>query len=296
MSSVTFNQQNRAYIAIGLTLFAAGSAPFFIRYAQLAGVPSLSIIVYRLVLGTLIITPYMLRHHTGTLKRMDQRDWVLAIGAGTFHALGLILLFFSLEYTSILVNGVLRRTSPLWSILMELFFLGAVFKRSMWWGLGIAMLGSVLIVFGTAGAIEPGSRPVFGGLLSLANAFTLSVYLIIGRSLRNKLPFMAYSWVLFASATVVSLIVALIVGVPFSGFTIEGYFWTIMIVFFAQIIGHMGANFAVRSITATYLAILMQAGVIVAAIFAFFLFGEIPSPLQIIGSVVLLGGIYWVSR
>ena len=293
--SIAISRKHLGPISIGLLLIATATAPFFIRFSNQAGVPSLSLVAIRLIAGTLIITPYAWRKHSHTLTHMERRDWMLAVLAGTFHALGLVFLFYGLEYTSILVNGVLRRTSPLWSIVMEIFLLGAVFKRNMWWGLGITMFGSVLVVFGSGGAIEPGPNPLLGAILSLGNAFTLSCYLIIGRSLRHKLPFMAYSWVLFCSGGVVSLIVAIATGSPLWGFSAEAVFWLILVVLIAQVVGHLSANYAVRSMTATHLAILMQAGVILSAILAFFVFGELPSLLQLAGSAVLLFGLYWVS-
>jgi drug/metabolite transporter (DMT)-like permease len=35
---------------------------------------------------------------------------------------------------------------------------------------------------------------------------------------------------------------------------------------------------------------------VVAAVFALFLFGELPGWLQIIGGVLILGGVLWYSR
>lgn len=285
-----------AWTSAAFLAVATVVAPIFIRYAQGAGVPSLSIIVLRLILSSLIISPIALPHHGGEIRRLAKRDWVLAVFAGIFHALGLIFLFYGLEYTSILVNGVMRRTSPLWSIFLEMLFLGAVFRRNMWTGLGLSTVGTILVVIGTSGAIEPGSQPIFGAILSMGNAVTLAIYLIIGRSLRNNLSFLAYSWVLFVSAAVVSIIVAIVTNSPVLGFSWEGYFWTIMVALSAQIMGHLPAAYAIRYFSATYLAMLMQIGVVLSAIVGFFAFGEIPSLLQIIGSGLLLFGVYWVSR
>jgi drug/metabolite transporter (DMT)-like permease len=282
-------------VSATLTCFTVAAAPIFIRLAQQEGVPSLSIISMRLILGAVLLTPFALSRHSADIQAMTRRQWLISITAGAIHALGIILLFYGLQYSSILINGVMRRTSPIWSIMIEVAFLGMVFHRRMWLGLLATLVGSFLLVYGTAGAIEPGSAPVWGGILSAGNAVAFSIYLIIGRMVRNELPFLAYTWVLFTSAAVVALIIAIVTQSSFLGYTPLGYFWIVIVTLVSQIIGHLSANYAVRHYSVTYLTVIMQVGVVLAAVVAFFVFGEVPSLLQIIGSIIILGGVAWVS-
>ena len=295
MSAISLNKSNQAWAAVALVTVAAATTPIFIRFAQHEGVPSLSIVAIRLILGTLILTPFAWQRHSQALKRMSYQDWLWAMAAGTFHAIGLFCLFFALENTSILVNSVLRRTSPLWTIILEIAVLHAAFSRRVWWGILVTLVGGSFVALGGAGAIDAGSRPALGIGLSLLNAVALSCYLIIGRKLRNKLPFLAYTWTLFAAAAVVTAVFTLITHTPLLGYTWHGYLWVLVITIIAQLTGHLPMNFAVRHFPATYLSVLMQFSVAASAVMAFFYFGEIPSWLQGMGSLIIVLGVVMVT-
>jgi len=55
--------------------------------------------------------------------------------------------------------------------------------------------------------------------------------------------------------------------------------------------GHMVINLGLRYFTATTMGIILQMGVVVSAVMALFMFGEVPSLLQVIGSVFVVIGV-----
>lgn len=123
----------------------------------------------------------------------------------------------------------------------------------------------------------------------------MAVYLSIGRGIRAELPFLAYTWVLFFSATVVSVIVMFVFKAPVLGFTPYGYFTVVLVALGAQIIGHMPANYAVRFFPATLIALMMQVAVALSALLGFLIYNEVPNMLQIVGSLIMIAAIIWVS-
>ncbi|MCP5095359.1 MAG: DMT family transporter [Chloroflexi bacterium] len=289
------SRTNQTWVAVGLVIFAATTAPIFIRFAQHEGVPSLSIISMRLILGTIILTPVVWQRHRIALRKLSQKDWLWVLAAGAFHAFGLFCLFFALENTSVLVNGVLRRTAPLWTIMLEVVLLHAVFSRQVWGGIVMTLAGSGMVAFGAMTVVDVGSRPFLGAGLSILNAVLSSFYLIIGRKLRHKLPFLAYTWVLFAAAALVATGIMMFMGTAVVGYSLMGYAWVIVVTIVAQIIGHLPINFAIRHIQATHLSVLMQISVVASAIMAFFYFDEIPTWMQVVGGIVILVGVSLVT-
>ena len=284
-----------AWTAVAMLVLSAAVVPVFIRMAQAEGIPSISIIGMRLIFSTAILAPFAFRLYGDAIRGMTRRQWVLIFIAGAFHALGLYFLFFALEATTLLINGVLRRLSPIFTILIETIFLAAVFSRRMWWGMFATLIGMVLVVFGAVEAIDAGPRPILGAILSIGSAITMSVYLSIGRGIRAQLPFLAYTWVLFFSATIVSIIAMLIFRAPVLGFSPYGYLTVVWVAIAAQILGHMPANYAVRHFSATLIALMMQVAVALSAILGFLIYDEVPNLLQIVGSVIMIGAIIWVS-
>lgn len=279
-----------------LVTLSAAATPIAIRNAQLQGVPSLYIITVRLIVVSLVLFPLVRYRHWPALQQLERRDWAFAIVAGFFLALNLLLLFVSLEYTSVLVNGVTRRTSPLWIIWLEIFFLGATFTWHIWAGLFLALGGSILVALGSTGATTPGSNPLLGALLGLLGSFCIGLYMLIGRKLSSKLPSLAYSWVVFTAAAVVAIVYAVIRQVPFSGYSWLGYVWVVVVIIIAQFIGHLSINVGLHYFPATTMSIFMQLSVAISAVLAFFALGEIPSPWQIVGSVFIAAGVLLATR
>ena len=231
-----------AWVAILSVIFATTVGPIGIRAAQLEGVPSIYMIAVRLLLNSLVLAPFALRNDGSTLRQLPPCDWLWAGLAGLFLTLNLLMLFFALEYTSVLVTGILRRLSPLWVIGMEIVFLAVAFGTRVWVGLLITIIGSVTVALGSAGAIEPGSAPVFGASLAMFGSICMGIYLLIGRKLRDVLPSLAYSWLVFTVAGFFALMVVVVTQTPLWGYSLMGYFWVLIVTVVAQIIGHTALN------------------------------------------------------
>ena len=296
MSQTHVTPPVKAYLTLLAVVFAAAVTPIFIRNAQQEGVPSLYMIVVRLVLVSLVLTPIVVRRHRPELANLGRRNWLLGIGSGFFLALNLLCLFVALEYTSVLVTSVLRRTSSLWVLGLEILFLGAVFTPRIWGGLLLAFAGSLMAGFGGSAALEAGQNPILGAGLALFGAFCMSCYLLIGRKLSWQLPPTAYSWLVFSGAAVVTMIFMLFTQTPISGFSAMGYFWIIMVTIVAQVIGHMSMNVALGYFPATHVGVALLVSVAVSTVLALILFNEVPSALQIIGSLVIVIGVLLVSK
>lgn len=286
----------RAWTAIIMLVLSAAGVPVLIRMAQAEGVPSISIISLRLILSTLLLAPFVFKRHGEVIRRLTGRQWALVFLAGAFHALGLYFLFFALEATTLMVNGVLRRLSPIFTILIETLFLGAVFSRRIWVGTFTTLIGMALVVFGAVEAIDAGPQPFLGAILSIGSAVTMAVYLSIGRGIRSEIPFLAYTWVLFLGATLVSIIVVILFRSPLTGFTPYAYLTVFFVAIGAQILGHMPANYAVRHFPATLISLMLQFAVVMSAILGFVIYTEIPNGLQIVGSLIMIVAIVWISR
>ena len=276
-------------------IFSAGVTPIAIRITQSEGVPSLVIVLLRLWLVSLGLLPLVWTRYRGDLLRLTRRQALLAGASGFWLALNLLLLFVSLEYTSVLMTSLLRRTTPMWIALPEILIFGVVFSRRFWMSMAITLVGVALVGFGGLSAIEAGSNPLFGGALALCGSLCFGAYLLIGRQLNNVIPPMLYSFLVFVSAALVISLAVAFTGTPVTGYSAEGYLWTIVVTILAQALGHLFMNMALQFLRATALAIVLQMGVALSAAIALFVFGEIPSWLQVIGSALVVYGVVVVT-
>ncbi len=291
----TLTQPLRAYVILLLIIFAAATGPIFIRKAQLAGAPSLYIIAVRLILASIILAPLVLKRHGAEIRQLPGVAWLLVVASSIFFVLNLLLLFLSLEYTSVLVTGVLRRTTPLWVIWLEIIFLGAIFTRSVWVGVFLTLIGSILVGLGSSSAVEAGSNPALGAIIALMGSMSIGFYLLIGRRFGRYLSSLAYSWLVFMGAALITILAVFIIGIPVTGYSLTAYFWILVVTVITQFLGHIPINLGLYYFPATYLSLVLQISVVVSAIIALFAFNEIPSIVQIVGSVVIMFGVIMVS-
>lgn len=274
-----------------LIIFSSGMTPIAIRYTQAEGVPSLVIVVLRLWLISIGLFPLVWTRYREQLLSLTWRQWALSMIAGFWLAMNLFMLFISLEYSSVLVTGVLRRTTPLWIVLPEIVLFGAMFSKRFWGSLVVTIVGGIMIGFGGLDAVNAGSNPLLGAGMASFGAVCFGIYLLIGRNLNNAIPSLLYSFVVFVSSGIVTTILIIITDTPVTGYSTSGYLWVFGVTILAQVLGHIPINLALQIFSATAMAILLQIGVVVSVVFAMFLFNEVPSVIQIIGSVLVIAGV-----
>ena len=283
---------NRRALLIILTLiFSAGVTPIAIRITQSEGMPSLVIVWIRLWLVSIGLAPLIWTRYRQDLARLTKRQILLSFVAGFWLAINLIMLFVALEFTSVLMTSVIRRTTPIWIVLPEILIFGVIFSRRFWLSLAFTLIGVVMVGIGGLTAIEAGSNPLLGGGIAIFGSFCISIYLLIGRQLNNVIPPLLYSFLCFCSAALVTTVFVALTKTPVTGYPADSYMWALIVTVLAQVLGHIFMNVALQYFTATALSIVLQAGVVVSAVIALFLFGEIPSLLQVIGSALVIYGV-----
>lgn len=282
------------YLVLFAGVLIASTASILIRYTQAAGVPSISIAAWRLAIATLILTPLAWARAGPELRGLSRRELGLALVSGAFLAAHFASWISSLAFTSVASSSALVSTIPLWVGLASLL----IFRERMGWGalagIGLTLVGTVLIGLSDSQAsTQP--NPTLGNSLALLGAAAMSGYLLIGRGLRRRLSVLAYISVVYATAGIVLVVWALLAGQPMLGFPPYAYLLLLGLAVGPQLLGHTAFNYALSTLSATFVAVAILGEPIGAAVFAFVLFGERFAPLQLAGFVVLLIGILCAS-
>lgn len=277
-------------IFVGLLIGAAG--PIFIRLAQSEGIPSLVVTAIRQVLAVILLTPFILSNYRHELRHLAARDLLFAALTGVVLALRFVLLFEAFNNTSVLIAGVLNGSGPLWVALTEILFLKTTFDRKFWLGLTLALAGGAIIGFaGFDGGSSLGNNPSLGVLYALGSALLSAFYLNVGRSVRARVSFWPYLWLIFLFAGIASLVAVFAAGQSLTGYSPQGYVWLVILTITAQLVGHGSMNYALAYVAATFVSISAQMGNVISATLAFLFFAELPGPLQFLGSVVIIAGV-----
>lgn len=278
-------------LAVGVLAISTGS--ILVRFAQGEDVPSLVIAAWRLTFASLILLPLCLMRRRDELRALNSADIRFATFSGIMLALHFATWITSLEYTSVAVSTVLVTTSPLWVALAAPIFLGERITRPVKIGIGLALIGSVVISLGSFGG---GSAPVFGSILALLGAITAAAYLLIGRKLRVKLSLLTYVTLVYTIAAIVLIVLALAAGHNLLDYSAQTFFIFLLLALFPQLIGHSSFNWALGFLPVVYVTVAVISEPIGASILALLLFQEIPTPLTLLGSVFILGGLIVAGR
>ena len=239
---------------------------------------------------------------------MQRADFRFTILSGLFLALHFAAWITSLEYTTVASSVVLVTTTPLWVALLSPLTIKEPIARPVWVGLILALLGGLVVglsdtcsLNGVRLSCPPVSEFVrqdafWGDLLALAGAWMAAGYILIGRRLRQKLSLVGYIFVVYGIAALVLIIVMFAAGQKPFGYPSEAYLWMILIALVPQLLGHSSFNWALGYLSAAYVSISLLGEPIGSTILAYFLLDESPTALKIFGAILILVGIYLVSR
>jgi len=294
-------------LALVFAILAASTSSIFIRYAQ-ESAPSLVIAAGRLTLATLILAPIALTRRRTELANLNRRDLFLALLSGLFLALHFATWISSLEYTTVASSVVLVSTVPLWVALLSPFTIKEPISRLVLIGMVLALVGGAIVGLSDSCQWEAGGlvcpnmtdflrgQAFLGDILALIGAITAAGYLLIGRKLRSRVSALSYIFVVYSMAAVVLLVIMFSAGQTPFGYPPPTYLWIFLLALFPQLIGHSTYNWALEYLSAAYVSISLLGEPIGSAILAYLLLQETPTPIKIIGAILILVGIFIASK
>jgi len=226
-------------------------------------------------------------------KKFDNEDWVPLIIAGTlsFGAYTL-LLTIGFQQTSVINGAIIFDTSPIFSM-----FFAVLFKQEKWswdafWGALVALCGVVISSF--AGQSDA-SNSLTGDLFVLLASISIALGTVFAHKLGKKQdPF---------AQTAIMGFIGLLILIPlsikdFKDVSFGSFNWIewAMLLFIGIFGGAIAfgsyfksvENFGASS-TMTYIYFSVPIGVIMN----YFFLGEIVTPVQAIGAVIVTSGALW---
>jgi drug/metabolite transporter (DMT)-like permease len=293
-------------MAILAAIAAISTASILIRLAQAAGMPSIIIATLRLTFATLLLAPIVLTKHLDEIKRFTRAEILLGACSGFFLALHFATWISSLEFTSVASSAVFVSTGPLWVALLSPLLLNERPGKVAVLGLVLALTGGILIGLSDACSWNQGiscptlqglfqGRQVWGNFLALLGAWAVTGYLIIGRKVRSGMSLLPYIFLVYGMAALLLIIfMPISANSPF-GYEPKAYGWVLLLAIVPQLIGHSVLNWALKHMSATFVAISTLGEPVGSAILAIFILKEFPSNMGIWGGVLILAGITLVS-
>jgi drug/metabolite transporter (DMT)-like permease len=284
--------RSRPYLALAVGMVAVSSAAILIAFARREGVPALAIAALRMSFSAAAIAPFALTRGRKDLLRLPLRDVGLAAASGVLLALHFAFWISSLDHTSVMSSVVLLSTNPLFVGLASVVILREPLRRLTIVGTAVAVAGGAIVALSDIG--RAGGSTLWGDLLALLGAASVSGYLLIGRSLRQRVPLLPYVAIAYTTAAIVLLAVAAVSGASLRGYPARGYLFVAILALGPQLIGHTAYNWALKHVSAVFVTITILAEPIGSTLLAMVLLSQVPSAISVAGGCLILVGI-WVA-
>lgn len=215
------------------------------------------------------------------------------------------LYFFAVTRMPISITLVIEFTSPIWIALFIRFFRKQLVRPLMWWGIGTALVGLIMVT-----QIWNGLRlDALGVIATFIDALCLSFYYLKSEKTvktRSGLSMLVYA---FGSATIFFAIIQPIWNFPTEIFSAQislqdlntgGYIagWQLIgiLITFGSILPYLLVTYGLKYIPASQGSVIAMTEPVIAGGIAWIVLGERLSSIQLLGGLTVLLGIYLTER
>jgi len=274
-----------AGLAVGIV--AVSSSPILVRAGHL---PALALAFWRCLAGAVVLAPFALGRGRPRVPLAPREAGRLAL-AGALLAVHFALFNASLSFTTVASSAVLVSCSPLF-VGLGARLAGEPPSRRAWLGILVATAGAVVVGLGDAGTVRLGPRALLGDAMAFAGAAAIAGYLLIGRSVRQRLPLATYAVSVYGTAAAVLLPACLLTGARLGGYRAGSWLVLAGVVVGPQLLGHTVFNGLLSTVTASTVAVVILTEPVGATLLAWALFDEVPTAWFWLGAPLVLAGVW----
>ncbi|MEH7108788.1 DMT family transporter [Bacillus sp. JJ1764] len=273
-----------AVLAIGVLSVSASAI-----FVKLCSAPSGTIAFYRLFFSVILMLPlFLTKKHIAELRLITKKDWLYSAIAGILLAFHFILWFESLNYTSVASSTVLVTLQPIFAFIGTfLFFKEKLSGKAILSGI-IAVAGSVVISWGD---FQISGTALFGDFLALIACAFVTGYLLFGQDVRKRVSLITYTFVLYFMSTITLFVYALLADQPLYPYPAKDWIYFILLALLPNLLGHSLFNWSLKWLSTSTISMAILFEPVGATILAYFLLDEKVVLTQILGGIIVIGGI-----
>jgi drug/metabolite transporter (DMT)-like permease len=273
------------YAAVVIGVLSVSTSAIFVK---LCHAPSGVIAFYRLFFSVLFMLPVFLKKHIHELKLITKKDFLFSAFAGILLAFHFILWFESLNFTSVASSTVLVTLQPLFAFVgTYIFFKEKLSAKAIVSGL-ITIAGSVLISWGD---FQISGSSFFGDFLALAACALITAYLLFGQTVRKRLSLVTYTFLVYLISSVTLFIYTQSIKQPLYPYRISDWVYFILLAIVPTLLGHTLFNWSLKWVSTSVISMAILFEPVGATILAYFLLDESTVWSQIVGGLIVIGGI-----
>lgn len=281
-------------IALVVAIIAISFGAILVRLSE---APSTVAAFYRVLFTALPLIPIAVWKYRRHFARLTRHEIGVAILAGGALGLHFATWFESLSWTSVAASVTLVQAQPLFVGLGAWFILREQVSRRMAIGIGIALLGMAGMSIGElVSGVFVGPRPMLGNGLAVFAAIMTAIYVLVGRSLRQRIALIPYVVIVYVVCTITLGLIMIGQGQPMVGYPTREWLLFILMAIGPGLIGHTVINWTLAHLDSSVVSVSLLGEPVGATILAIVILTEFPTAYTVVGGLIVLGGIYLTAR
>ena len=261
---------------------------------RLADVTPVTAAVFRCLYAVPVLLVLTIREDR-RLGPRSRRDRWLAVAAGIFFALDLVLWHHSIEYVGAGIATVLGNLQVVVVGFLAWWLLGERPSNRLIAAVPVVLVGVVLIS-GVVGSGAYGSDPALGALFGIGTSIAYGLFIFVLREGSRDLRRVAGP---LCDATATAVVAAALMAPIAGGVELRPHWpsvgWLVLLALSSQVIGWLLIATSLPRVPAVLTSLILLLQPVAAVVLNAAVLGERPSPLQITGAVVVLVGVVWAA-
>ncbi|AWI50398.1 hypothetical protein AM202_02605 [Actinobacillus minor 202] len=279
---------NRYLLFVLLSICCLALGGIFVKLSQF---PAITTGMYRVLFSLPIF--FLLTKVNKYEYVMNSKEKMIAICAGVFLALDLILWNISFSYTTVANANLLANLVPFTVIPISYFIYKEKISREFILGGGIIFIGIIVLM---GGKVNPTLNNFKGDGLAILTSIFYGLFIATVYKLRTKvstIQLMSYASI---GCLIILLPVSLILEGIYIPYTFKDFYPLIGLALLSQILGQGGLSYCLGKIKASYASLLVLTQPVISALYAYFIFNENLSFKEILGMFIILVGLYIANK
>ncbi len=281
------HREGIALAALVLGAIAMGVSPLFVRMADVGPFASA---FWRTALALPFLALWALteRGHLPPGAWRNRSVWL----SGLLFAGDLFFWHLAILATTVANATFLATTAPLFVVAGAWFLLGERIQRRGIAGLALCLLGGAALV-GHSYGFAP--ERLTGDLYGIVTALFFAGYMLALRAARRDVPAGTLAFISAAITTVVLFAVAFALEPRLLPYSAQGWTVLVALALISQVAGQGLLTIALGTLPAPFSSLVIFLEAVAAALLAWVVLHEALEPMQWLGGVMILGGI-WFAR
>lgn len=269
-------------LSLVIGILCISFSPIFVK---LAGVSPIGSAFYRVFVAWVCLVPYCILKRKLEVKK---QQLLISIAAGMVFAMDIAVWNISLLKISATVSTLIANLAPVWVGLMSLLILRKRSGSLFWIGTAIAIAGMVVLV---------GYQHIMhmelntGILLAVLASFFYATYIMITKNVMGGIDVFTFMFYSMLSSSIFLLLINGFMHNDIVHLSAKVWLCFIGMGLICQLAGWLTINYSLRYLESTKVSIALLSQTVFAGLLAAFLLNERLGFNEIVGSVIVLGGI-----